>query len=88
MCRPLHVPRQFRTVQAAIDVAPDGATILVGAGVYTEPFRLEGKRLRIIGSDDGRTEIVSSSLDVRLATYVNGGGGELKNISFRGGPEP
>jgi hypothetical protein len=72
-------------MQAAIDAAPEGAKIVVGAGVYTEPFRVEGKRLRIIGSDDGRTEIASSSLDVPLATYVNGGGGELKNIVFRGG---
>jgi hypothetical protein len=72
-------------MQAAIDAAPEGATIVVGAGLYTEPFRIEGKRLRIIGSDDGRTEIASSSLDVPLATYVNGGGGELKNIVFRGG---
>jgi hypothetical protein len=72
-------------MQAAIDAAPDGATIIVGAGVYTEPFRVEGKRLRIIGSEDGRTEFVSSSLDVPLATYGNGGGGELKNIVFRGG---
>ena len=72
-------------MQAAVDAAPEGGTIVVGAGVYTGPFRVEGKRLRIIGSDEGRTEIVSSSLDVPLATYVNGGGGELKNIVFRGG---
>lgn len=85
VCGPLHVPGQFRTMQAAIDAASDGATIVVGAGVLTDPFRVEGKRLRIIGSDDGRTEIVSSSLDVPLASYANGGGGELKNIVFRGG---
>ena len=72
-------------MQAAVDAAPEGGTIVVSAGVYTGPFRVEGKRLRIIGSDEGRTEIVSSSLEVPLATYVNGGGGELKNIFFRGG---
>ena len=72
-------------MQAAVDAAPEGGTIVVSAGVYTGPFRVEGKRLRIIGSDEGRTEIVSSSLEVPLATYVNGGGGELKNIVFRGG---
>src|SRR6187200_354719 len=84
-CRPLRVPGEFRTIQGAIDAAPDGATILVAAGVYNEPFRVEGKRLRIVGSDDGRTEIVSASPEVQLATYANGGGGELKNLFFRGG---
>jgi hypothetical protein len=84
-CGPLRVPGEFRTIQGAIDAAPDGATILIAAGVYNEPFRVEGKRLRIIGSDDGRTEIVSASAEVQLATYANGGGGELKSLFFRGG---
>jgi len=83
--RQLHVPREFRNIQEAIDAAADGATILVAAGVYPEPFRIEGKRLRIIGSDDGRTEITSRDRGVMLATYASGGGGELKNLFFRGG---
>ena len=72
-------------MQAAIDAAPNGATVLIGPGVYDEPFRVEGKRLRIIGSDEGRTEIASFSLEIPLATYANGGGGELRNVFFRGG---
>ncbi len=83
-CGPLRVPGEFRTVQGAIDAAPNGATILVEAGVY-EPFRVEGKRLRIIGSDEGRSEIASFSVEVPLATYADGGGGELKNVYFHGG---
>ena len=83
-CGPLHVPDEFRTIQGAIDAARDGATILIAAGVYNESFRVEGKRLRIMGSDDGRTEI-SAGPEVELATYANGGGGELKNVFFRGG---
>ncbi len=71
-------------MQGAIDAAPNGATILVEAGVY-EPFRVEGKRLRIIGSDEGRSEIASFSVEVPLATYADGGGGELKNVYFHGG---
>ena len=82
---PLRVPGEFRTIQGAVDAARDGATILVAAGVYNEPFRVEGKRLRIMGSDDGRTEIVAASPEIQLATYANGGGGELKNLFFRGG---
>ena len=84
-CGLLQVPGEFRTIQAAIDAAPNGATILIAAGVYNEPFRVEGKRLRIIGSDEGRTEIASSSREIALATYANGGGGELKSLFFRGG---
>jgi hypothetical protein len=84
-CGPLRVPGEFRTIHGAVDAAPDGATILIAAGIYNESFRVEGKRLRIIGSDEGRTEIASFSRDVALATYANGGGGELKNVFFRGG---
>jgi len=83
--RPLHVPGEFRSVQDAIDAAPNGATILIAAGVYRESFRVEGKRLTIIGSDDGRTEISSPGRDIKLATYANGGGGELKGLFFQGG---
>ena len=83
--RPLHVPGEFRSVQDAIDAAPDGATILIAAGVFHESFRVEGKRLWIMGAEDGRTEISSPGRDIKLATYANGGGGELKGLFFQGG---
>jgi hypothetical protein len=81
----LHVSRDFRTIQGAIDAAADGDTILIDAGVYNETLRVEGKRLRIIGSDEGRTEVASSSRTTGLITYTNGGGGELKDVLFSGG---
>lgn len=81
----LKVPRDFPTIQRAVEAAPDGATILIAPGVYEEELRIEDKRLDLKGSDEGRTELRSSTRDTGILTYANGGGGEVKNVDFVGG---
>ena len=83
----------FRTIQSAIDAAPDGATILIAPGRYRETLFVQGKRLRIIGSDkhaaprlvgDPVREIVTARDAVGLINYGRGGGGQLQYLRFEG----
>ena len=55
---PLNVPAEFPTIQAAIDNAAEGATIMVAPGVYFENLRWEGKSLSLIGAGAQSTIIV------------------------------
>ena len=47
---------QYRTLQSAVDAAPDGATIRIPAGTYSvaAPVTIAGKRLTIKGAGSGR----------------------------------
>ncbi len=48
----LHVPKEFKTIQAAVDAAKPGDTVLVEAGAYREPVRLkQGVTLKSAGDD-------------------------------------
>jgi hypothetical protein len=46
------VPGQYATIQAAIDAADDGDTVLVSPGVYHESLRLAEKSVRLVSEFD------------------------------------
>jgi parallel beta-helix repeat protein len=48
----LHVPRDYATIQSAVDAAGEGATILVAAGVYNENVVVSTSDVRLRGGGD------------------------------------
>jgi len=59
----LHVPRDYATIQGAVDAAQSGDTVLVAAGTYSENVVMSTSGVRLAGSGDvvldgtGRTGI-------------------------------
>ena len=57
----LHVPDDWSTIQAGIDAAQEGATVLVAPGEYMENLIIE------------KTITLASRAHVRLQTFLYGG---------------
>ena len=93
--RLVHVPRDARTIQEAIDMVADGGTVHIAPGAYMESVEIVGKRVNLIGGDRkrrDRTLIVDATprevvpvADARgLVEYGPGGGGSLTNLTLVG----
>ena len=93
--RTVHVPRDARTIQEAIDMVADGGTVHIAPGAYMESVEIVGKRVNLIGGDRkrrDRTLIVDATprevvpvADARgLVEYGPGGGGSLTNLTLVG----
>ncbi|MGA9141397.1 MAG: NosD domain-containing protein, partial [Methanocella sp.] len=66
------VPGNFSTIQAAIDAAGDGDTILVDSGTYAENLIIE-KALTLIGMDTGSGRpVVNGNGSTAIAIIENG----------------
>ena len=84
----LKVPtRSFPTIQSAVDAANDGDTVRIAAGVYTEPVRIAGKRVNLVGPDreDGTATIVGEDRTLGTLAFGEAGGGLIRNLSIEGG---
>ena len=64
----LPVPGQYATIQAAIDVASDGDTVVVAPGRYVENIDFKGKAITVRSSEPSDWEVVES-------TIIDGGEG-------------
>lgn len=67
----IHVPRDHRTIQAAIDVAKSGDTVLVAAGTYRERVRLKNDVTLRSAGDDAKGKLGLKRAEV---TILDGGG--------------
>lgn len=65
--RTLRVPAEHPTVQAAIDAAKDGDTVLVSPGVYKEGLKISGKSVRLVSEFDS-----TKNKDSVLTTILDG----------------
>lgn len=78
------VPKQHRTLQAAIDAASPGDTLWVSAGVYRGPFTL--KKPLVLFADAGPDSTILDGGDSVRVLHVEGvNGGGIIGFGIRGG---
>jgi hypothetical protein len=65
----LRVPEEHATIQAAIDAASPGATVLVGPGIYEENLVID-RSLQLIGADRETTIVRSADSSVQPSAVV------------------
>ena len=54
----INIPDDFETIQAGIDEAEDGDSVLVQHGEYVENINFDGKAIVVIGNPDDPSEVV------------------------------
>jgi len=89
----LRVPEEQVTIQAALDAAPDGATIVLAAGHYREALRLPARSVRIVGQHGAGSTVIDSkehtgpTLDVDAPRAAVGPPARIRvrGVTLRGG---
>ncbi|MBW6436759.1 AAA family ATPase [Actinoplanes hulinensis] len=61
MVSTLAVPGTYPTLRDALEVAPDGATVVLAPGTYRERIELTGRRLNVRASGDPGSAVVDAS---------------------------
>lgn len=81
------VPVDYATIQAAIDVAPEGTTIHVGPGTYSESLDFLGKRLTVVATDGPTETIIKGAASKPVVSFISGETftTELEGFTITGG---
>ena len=58
----LRVPADHATIQAAINLAQDGDTVIVNAGIYKEQISFQGKAITVTSVDPNDPNVVGSTV--------------------------
>jgi serine protease len=83
----LHVPQQYPTIQATIDAASAGDTVLVAAGTYNERIDFHAKAITV-ASESGAGSTTINGDGVNVVVTINANAGEtpvLRGFTVRNG---
>jgi len=76
----------FSSIQAAVDAAEDGDTLIIAAGTYAEAVDLTDKAVTLQGAGIGQTTISGTGDDTTLTVGVDlGGEATLVDLTIAGG---
>ena len=85
----IHIPADAPTIQAGIDAAHDGDTVLVAPGTYLENVDFKGKAITVTSSDGPEKTIIDGRFLGATVTFKSGEtqSSVLKSLTIRGGSE-
>jgi parallel beta-helix repeat protein len=83
----LNVPQDFQSIQAAIDAARNGDTVLVGPGTYVENIKFEGKAITVTSVQGPTLTVIDGNRADSVAIFASGEGpaSVLNGFTLRNG---
>ncbi|MHC4944233.1 MAG: hypothetical protein ACYTG7_14560 [Planctomycetota bacterium] len=83
----LNVPADYPSIQAAIDAAADGDTVLVAPGTYFENINFFGKAITVTSKEGAASTVIDGNEAGRVVTFRSGEGPDsvLRGFSITNG---